>query len=57
MAKREKSHAIEVQNGPISMDAQYTQSFHRSFDQMIQDVKHNTMRQEKMTMDLHKPAV
>jgi len=57
MAKRENSkpYAVEVQNGPIRMDAQYTEKFHREPEHTMRDIENNRMRQEKMTLTLHTP--
>lgn len=57
MAKREhhKSHAVEVQKGPIRMDEQYSSKFYREPERTMRDIEHNMMRQDKMTMTLHTP--
>jgi hypothetical protein len=56
MAKKERSH-VEVQKGPIRMDEQYTQKFYREPEHTLQDLEHNRMRQDKMTLTFHTPAV
>jgi hypothetical protein len=57
MPKRESSkpYAVEVQKGPIRMDAQYTQEFYREPEHTMRDIENNRMRQEKMTLTLHTP--
>lgn len=46
---------VEVQKGPIRMDAQYASKFCREPEKTLRDMEHNFMRREKMTMDLHTP--
>jgi hypothetical protein len=57
MSKRDhsKSHAVEVQKGPISMDEQYSNNFRREPECTMRDLENNRMRQEKMTLTLHTP--
>lgn len=59
MAKHEntKQNRVEVQKGPISMDEQYSNNFRRQPECTIRDIENNTMRQEKMTLTLHKPKI
>lgn len=58
MAKREKSsktYSVEVQNGPISMDEQYSNNFRRQPESTLRDLENYAMRQDKMTLTLHVP--
>ncbi len=57
MSKREnsKSHAVEVQKGPISMDEQYSLNFRREPESSMRDMENMKMRQDKMTLTLHTP--
>ena len=57
MPKREnsKSHAVEVQKGPIRLDEQYTNNFPREPERAARDLQDNAMRREKMTLTLHIP--
>ncbi len=50
-----KREYIEEQRGPINMDAQYTQKFHREPEHTFEDLRNNQMRQDKMTLTLHEP--
>lgn len=57
MPKKENSkpYSIEVQNGPIRMDEQYSNNFRREPEHTMRDIEDNKMRQEKMTLTLHTP--
>lgn len=57
MHKQEKRRDfdVEVQNGPIRMDEQYTQKFCRQPECTMKDMEALRMRQDKMTMTLHTP--
>jgi hypothetical protein len=57
MPKRENSkpYWIEVQKGPISMQDQYSEQFHREPMHTMRDMEDFRMRQEKMTLTLHEP--
>jgi len=57
MPRRENSkpYSVEVQKGPIRMDAQYNQSFFREPECTMQDMENLRMRQDKMTLTLHTP--
>jgi hypothetical protein len=50
-----RSHAVEVQKGPISMDEQYSGKLRREPEFTLRDIEDNRMRQEKMTLTLHVP--
>lgn len=52
---RERSSRVEVQKGPISMEDQYQLNFRRELDHTMRDMEENRMRQDKMTLTLHKP--
>lgn len=58
MAKRERREPrefIEVQKGPISTKDQYSLNFRQEPESSMRDIENNRMRQEKMTLTLHKP--
>ena len=57
MSKRENSkpYAREVQNGPIRMEDQYTQKFHREPEHTMRDLENNRILKDKMTLTLHTP--
>jgi hypothetical protein len=55
MAKKDKYDSVEVQKGPIRMDAQYVQKFYREPDHTMKDIEHNMMRQDMKTLTLHVP--
>jgi hypothetical protein len=57
MPKREdsKPYAVEVQKGPIRMDAQYSEQLRREPEHTLRDIENNMMRQDKMTLTLHTP--
>lgn len=50
-----KPYAVEVQKGPIRMDAQYTEKFCREPEHTMHDMEELRMRQDKMTLTLHTP--
>lgn len=53
--KEQKPFSVEVQNGPIRMDSQYTEKFHREPEHTMRDMENLRMRQDKMTLTLHTP--
>lgn len=57
MAKKEsyRSSKVEIQKGPISMEDQYQMNFRREPEHTMRDLEENRMRQDKMTLTLHKP--
>jgi hypothetical protein len=55
MAKKERSHSVPVQKGPISMEDQYTYKFRREPECTMQDLENMRLRQDKMTLTLHTP--
>lgn len=56
MKKKEAVYdKVEVQKGPIDMQAQYSMNFHARGEPTREDIKYNEMRQDKMTMELHTP--
>lgn len=55
MAKKERPFSVEVQNGPIRMDAQYTEKFCREPEHTMRDMENLRMRRDKMTLTLHTP--
>lgn len=58
MAKKEtRPYFVEVQKGPIRMDAQYTEKFCREPEHTLRDIENNMMRQDKMTLTLHTPKM
>lgn len=59
MAKREnhKSHAVEIQKGPIRMDEQYASKFERQPECTLRDIQNNMMRQDMKTLTLHEPKM
>lgn len=57
MAKRENSklYAVEVQKGPIDMNAQYSNDFRREPECTMYDMENLRLRQDKSTLTLHTP--
>lgn len=57
MSKRSSSKCcrVEVQKGPINMNAQFTNKFKNGYECMVQDIHNNALRQDKMTLTLHVP--
>lgn len=61
MAKASKSSSkdrpggIEIQRGPINLDAQYGGKFCREPQMTMEDIRNNEMRQSGKTLTLHEP--
>ncbi len=46
---------IDVQKGPINMEAQYNAGFEREPEMTMRDMQNMAMRRDMMTMTKHEP--
>ncbi len=54
-SNNDRPAGIEIQRGPISMDAQYNIGFEREPEMTMCDIKNMAMRRDGMTMTKHEP--
>jgi len=58
MAKKERSsprEPVEVQQGPISMNEQYSLNYRREPEHTMRDIQENAMRHDGKRLTLHEP--
>jgi hypothetical protein len=54
-SSRERPGRVEIQKGPIDLNAQYTNKFNREPEKTIRDIQENSMRRYGQTLELHTP--
>jgi hypothetical protein len=55
MSRKQVSHSVEIQKGPISMRDQYNGNFQREPEMTMRDIRNNELRMDYRTLTLHEP--